>query len=190
MKFTPRILIPMLFAAASSQGGIISYSAVLSGANESPVVVTAGTGFTTVSYDSLLHSLSVDVSFSGLTGLTTAAHIHCCTLPGGNAGVATTTPTFAGFPLNVTSGTYHNVLDLTMPGSWNPAFITSSGGTTALAEAVLGSGFAAGQTYLNIHTTFAPGGEIRAILTPEPTARTLLGGSLLALAAARKRLRR
>src|SRR6266849_1947880 len=130
MKFSIRILIPMLFAAASSQGSTIAYSAVLSGANESPVVVRAGTGFTTVSYDSLLHTLSIDVSFSGLTGLTTAAHIHCCTPPGGNAGVATTTPTFAGFPLNVTAGTYQNVLDLTMPGSWNPAFITSSGGTT------------------------------------------------------------
>src|SRR5258705_8020031 len=126
MKFVTRMLIPMVFAAASSQGAIITFSASLSGANEVPVVVTAGTGFTTVSYDSIAHTLAVAVSFSNLTGLTTAAHVHCCTPPGGNAGVATTTPFFAGFPIGVTSGTYNNILDLTMTSSWNPAFITSS----------------------------------------------------------------
>jgi hypothetical protein len=104
--------------------------------------------------------------------------------------VATTTPSFVGFPLGVTSGTFHNVLDLTLAGSWNPAFITANGGTTASAEAVFGPEFTAGHTYFNIHTSFAPGGEVRAFLTPEPTSWTLLGGSLLALAAARKRLRK
>jgi hypothetical protein len=194
MKFTTRILVPILFAAASSQGAIITYNSVLSGANESPAVVTAGTGLTTVSYDSILHTLTVSVSFSGLSGITTAAHVHCCIPPGGNAGVATLLPAFPGFPLGVTSGTLTNsVLDLTLASSWNPAFITSNGGTAASAEAVFGAGFIAGQTYLNIHTNVNPGGEIRALLVtasvPEPTTWTLLGGSLLALAA-RKRLRR
>ena len=188
MKFTPTVMM-ILVAAVSQAGPITTYSAVLSGANESPVVVTAGTGFTTVSYDSILHALTIDVTFSGLTGLTTASHIHCCTPPA-NVGVATTTPTFAGFPLNVTSGTYHNVLDLTQASSWNPAFITANGGTTASAEAFFGAGFINGQSYLNIHSTFAPGGEIRGLLTPEPATLTLVGGSLLALAAARKRFRR
>jgi hypothetical protein len=151
-------------------------------------VVTAGTGFTTVSYDTILHTLTVDVSFSGLTGTTTASHIHCCAPLGTNAGVATTTPTFAGFPLGVTSGSYHNVLDLTQASSWNPMFITNNGGTTASAEAVFGPGFIAGRTYLNIHTNTSPGGEIRVQLTPEPTTWTLVGASLLALTVARKRL--
>jgi hypothetical protein len=186
MKF-PQILVTMILVSAISPAATITYSAVLSGANESPAVITAGTGFTTVTYDSILHSLTVDVTFSNLTGLTTASHIHCCIAVGGNAGVATTTPTFAGFPLNVTSGTYHNVLDLTMASSWNPAFITSSGGTTALAEAVFGAGFAAGQSYLNVHSSFATSGEIRALLVPEPATWSLVGAAFLILATVRKR---
>ena len=66
------------------------------------------TGFATVVYDDLAHTLSVDASFSGLLGTTTAAHIHAATaVPGvGTAGVATQTPSFVGFPLGVTSGTF------------------------------------------------------------------------------------
>ncbi|MCU1338492.1 MAG: hypothetical protein JWO19_4073 [Bryobacterales bacterium] len=184
------VLATMILFAAICPAATITFSGTLSGANESPAVVTAGTGFTTVTYDSTLHLLTVDVTFSNLTGLTTASHIHCCVPAGGNAGVATTTPTFAGFPLNVTAGVYHNVLDLTSPSSWNPAFITDNGGTTASAEAVFGAGFIAGQTYLNIHTTVDPGGEIRAFLIPEPTTWTLVAVSLLVLALKRKALHR
>ena len=53
--------------------------------------------------------------------------------------------------------------------SYNPAFITSAfnpSGTVAGADAALVSGIAAGKTYLNIHTTNFPGGEIRGFLTP------------------------
>jgi CHRD domain len=80
--------------------------------------------------------------------------------------VATTTPTFAGFPLGVTAGTYHIILDLTLATSWNAAFIAANGGTTAGAEAALAAGLNAGNTYLNIHTNVFPGGEIRGFLIP------------------------
>jgi hypothetical protein len=57
-----------------------------------------------------------------LTSTDTAAHIHCCAPLGTNAGVATTVPTFLGFPLGVTSGTYSSqVFDLTQPLIYNPA---------------------------------------------------------------------
>ncbi|HEY2845692.1 MAG TPA: CHRD domain-containing protein [Bryobacteraceae bacterium] len=189
MKLTQTILAATLFTAAIGQASPVTMSGILSGANESPATGSLGTGFATVTYDSLLHTLTVDVSFSGLTGTTTASHIHCCVTAGGNAGVATTTPTFAGFPLGVTAGTYHNVLDLTLAGSWNPAFITANGGTTASAESIFGAAFDSEQTYLNIHTSTNTGGEIRAFLTPEPTTWTLVGLSFLAFLAARKRLR-
>jgi hypothetical protein len=112
----------------------------------------------------------VDVTFSGLTTGTTASHIHSPTpTPGtGTAGVATTTPTFAGFPLGVTSGHYTNTLDLTLSSSYNPAFISANGGTTVAAEAALLAGLAAGEAYLNIHTMNFPNGEIRGFLTPVP----------------------
>jgi CHRD domain len=119
----------------------------------------------TVTTDDVANTLFVDV-----TSGTTASHIHSPTpTPGsGTAGVATTTPTFAGFPLGVTFGHYTNTLDLTLSSSYNPAFITANGGTTAFAEAALLAGLAAGEAYLNIHTTNFPTGEIRGFLTPVP----------------------
>ena len=84
----------------------ITYSATLDGASESPSNASPGTGTATVTFDTVLHTMSVQSNFSGLLGTVTAAHIHCCTAtPGvGLAGVATTTPTFTGFPLGVTAG--------------------------------------------------------------------------------------
>ena len=140
------------------------YTANLSGANENPATPSAGTGNTTVTIDTTAHTLQVIVSFSGLTSGTTASHIHCCVAPNGNAGVATTTPTFAGFPLGVTSGSYNQTFNTLSASTWNPAFVTANGGTPASAEAVLAAGLAAGQAYLNVHTTNFPGGEIRGFL--------------------------
>ena len=159
----------------------IAFTAHLTGPAEFPPNASPGTGDTLVTYDSALHSLRVQVTFGGLVGLTTASHIHCCILPPGATGVATTVPTFAGFPLGVTSGTYMNTLDLTLPSSYSSAFLTANGGTTASAEAALLAGLAAGQAYLNIHTTVVPGGEIRGFLAvPGPIAGAGLPGLLLA----------
>ena len=156
------------------------YTAALSGPNESPANASPGTGFATVTLNSVLNTMRVQVSFTGLTGTTTASHIHSATaLPGtGTAGVATTTPTFTSFPLGVTSGTYDFTFDMTQASSYNPAFVTANGGTTASAEAALFSGIAGGKAYLNIHTSTFGGGEIRGFLTPaapEPGSLALLG---------------
>jgi hypothetical protein len=161
--------------AAPSLGVVHFYGAALDGASESPPNASAGTGSTLVDYDDVLHTLRVQASFSGLTGTTTNAHIHgpTATAGTGTAGVMTTTPTFAGFPSGVTSGTYDNTLDLTLASSWNAAFVTANGGTAAGAEAAFAAALAAGTTYLNIHTSAFPGGEIRGFLTPVPEPATL-----------------
>ncbi len=156
----------LLTYAGEGRGAILVYTGTLSQASVTPPSGSPGTGSTTVTYDSASHLLHVVVSFSGLTSGDTAAHIHCCTAVAGTgtAAVATTTPTFAGFPSGVTSGTYDNVLDLTLSSSWNPTYITNNGGTTTSAEATLAAGLAAGTSYLNIHTSTFPGGEIAAFL--------------------------
>src|SRR5207237_4095828 len=105
-----KIWIPFgtLLVAGSLFAGPITYTATLTGPGESPPNASPGTGFADVFFDTAAHSLRVIVDFSGLLGTTTASHIHCCTvIPfSGTANVATTTPTFAGFPLGVTSGHY------------------------------------------------------------------------------------
>jgi hypothetical protein len=80
------------------------------------------------------------------------------------------------------SGTYSNVFDLTLASSWNASFITASGGIMQ-AEARLAEALELGTAYFNIHTTFAPGGEIRGFLLPEPGTLSFLAFGLSALAA-------
>lgn len=175
MKRIQFALVALVLASSQAIFAIpIVFSGTLSGANEVPPTPSAGTGQTVVTLDPTANTLQVIVSFSGLTGTTTASHIHCCAPPGTNAIVATTTPTFNGFPLGVTGGTYSTTLDLTNASSYNPAFITAEGGTVASAEAALIAGIEGDQSYLNIHTTVDPGGEIRAFLTPVPEPATLL----------------
>ncbi len=174
----------MAFALAqAASAGIITYEASLSGANENPPVVSGGTGFAIVTVDTVAQTMEVNVSFSGLNSGDTASHIHCCVPIGGNAGVATITPTFTGFPSGVTSGTYDHIFDLTSSGTYNPAFITAQG-SLANAEAALLAGLAADQAYLNIHTSTSPGGEIRGFLvaTPEPATFVMAGAALAGLA--------
>lgn len=185
----------LLLAAVVTSGAIvaapITFLVSLNGANESPANASPGIGTAVIVIDSMAHTLQVDVSFSGLTFGTSAAHIHCCTAaPGtGNVGVATVLPNFTGFPLGVMSGTYSRLYDMTLTLSYNAAFITAHGGTAAQAEADLFAGIAAGSAYLNIHTTAFPGGEIRGFLAPVPEPGTLLtlGAGLAGLAMIRRR---
>jgi hypothetical protein len=101
---------------------------------------------------------------------TTVSHTHAPTLVAfaGTAGVATTTPTFAGFPAGVTSGTFDNTLHMTLNSSYNPTYVTTHGGNTTQAEADLFQSIADGKAYLNVHTSAYPGGEIRGFLVPAP----------------------
>lgn len=190
-------LLAATFAAtplATAQAGTITYRAVLNGPNEAPPIESKGTGLATVVYDDVARTLLVSATFQDLTGTTTAAHIHAATSVAGTgtAGVATTTPTFPGFPAGVTSGTYSNLFDLTQASSWNAAYVTAYGGTTAGAEVALAAAMANGQAYFNIHTSFARGGEIRGFLqrVPEPgSSIVLLGIGVAGLAARRQRRR-
>jgi hypothetical protein len=181
-------------AAMSANAGV--YTANLSGAIEAPPNASPGTGTVTVDFDIDAHLLTIDVAFSGLLGVTTAAHIHCCTTvpETGTAGVATELPSFTGFPLDVTFGTYNHTFDTTLDATWNPGFVTNfGGGTIAGAEAAFLAGLESGTAYLNLHTQYAGGGEIRGFLQPVPEPATFallaLGAPVVLLAARRRRAR-
>ena len=174
MKTYQSILTGIALLAASPSAGeaaTLLFTADLAGANEVPAVITSGTGTATVAFDDVTNILTVQAAFSELTGATTAAHIHCCAPPGRNAGVATAVPSFPGFPLGVTSGSYSQSFNLALASSFNPAFVTANGGTADTARAAFVAGLQGGLTYFNIHTNRFPGGEIRGQLVspvPEP----------------------
>jgi len=155
--------IPALPANAS----IINFAATLSGSNENPPNGSPATGSITATLDDVAMTLQVFETFSGLTAPTSAAHIHCCQVPGMNAPVVLPFTGAAGFPTGVTSGTFSHLFNLTtdLSGITAASFITN---------------LEAGMAYANIHDANLPGGEIRGQLqaVPEPATIALFGAAL------------
>jgi CHRD domain/PEP-CTERM motif len=179
------LAVVILGIPATSRANFLVFTATLNGPNDN--TTSSGTGSALVSIDDVANTMRVQVTFSGLTSDTTASHIHAPTaLPGtGTVGVATTLPTFTGFPLGVTSGTYDHTFDMTQLSSYNPSFVTANGGTPASAAAALFAAIDADKAYVNIHTTQYPAGEISGFLVPvpEPSSFVLAAIGVLGLGA-------
>ncbi|MEO8209058.1 MAG: CHRD domain-containing protein [bacterium] len=126
----------------NSSATIYIINNVINGQQEVPPTANTGSGTIVGTYNSATRVLSFTVTFSGLIGITSAAHFHGSANPGSNAGVIIG---YAGFPLNVSSGTYSNSYIL-----------------TAIQDTMLLNG----RVYSNIHTNFKPGGEIRGQILP------------------------
>lgn len=136
------LVIMSLVIAGRADATIWNINQPINGTQEVPPVVTGGNGTVIGTYDDVTNQLSVTITFSSLTGTTSAGHYHGPALPGATAGVRIA---FSNLPLGVTSGSFSPVHTL-----------TASQETELLA----------GLWYVNIHTSFRPGGEIRGQMNP------------------------
>jgi hypothetical protein len=174
--------------ARQASAGILVYVDSMFATNEVPANLSTASGHATVTVDTVANTLMINETWTGLVGPPTGAHIHCCGGPG--TAVAVALP-FNTFP-TTTSDTFNFTYDLTLAATYTSAFLTTSGGTAALAEALLLSSMASGQTYTNIHDATNPGGEIRGQLAaiPEPGTMSVAGASLIGLIGVLRRRRR
>ena len=178
-----------LALASDAAAVIIHYKADLSGLNEIPPVLTTGSGTGDVYYDTVAHTLEIDLTWSDLVGTTTVAHIHApataaqiaAAIPfNGTWGVATQPGTLTGFPTGLNSGSYDgSAYSLLDEANFTTGFLSNNGGSAAAAEAALIAYFDSGKAYINIHSGQFPGGEIKGYLVRTPELGATAG--LLAL---------
>ena len=109
-----------------------TFRATLSGAAEVPANTSAGTGTLEANFDKTSSMLKWTLSYAGLTGPATMAHLHGPAMPGANAGVVVPFASAASLAEGSALLTPAQVTDL-MAGKW----------------------------YVNVHTAQPPGGEIR-----------------------------
>jgi hypothetical protein len=152
-----------------------------------------GSGTLYMEYDEASDVLSISTTFTGLSGNTTVAHIHCCTAApyAGNAGVALDSrfglPLFS-VPVGVKGGAFERAFVMDFTSFYNAAFLAANGSTRSARDRLLAA-FSTGNAYFNIHTSTFGGGEIRAWIAPvpEPGTWTLMALGPLAVAAASRR---
>src|SRR5215510_62697 len=151
----------LLITATSAKAEQIG--ALLTGYEESPAVSTTATGeFTaTIAHDGEV--IQYTVTFSGLQGLVTQAHIHVAQL-GVNGSIViylcqtTTNPDPTGLaPECPQQGSVSGEITTAnvIAGSMAPQQL-AAGDLAAVVAAIR-----AGAAYANVHTTPSPGGEIR-----------------------------
>lgn len=202
------VAIASLVATSAAQAATFTYNFTMNGASENLPNASPGTGTGTAVYNDVAHTLTLSASFSGLQGATTQSHFHALTATSGlpdnnppgetanaaaaavtNVGVAVGAGSLLNFPIGVTSGTYNQVIDMTLAGTYTGAWVTANGGTVAGAESGFFAALNAGRTYWNIHSQSFTGGEIRGfpVLVPEPATFAMAGAMMLGLIAAHRR---
>ena len=128
-----------LAAAPAAQAQTKTLHADVSTVQEVPPVAGGGKGNGTFTLNPATKELTWNVTYSGLSGDATAAHIHGPAAPGANAGV---------------------VVNLAPSGAKSPL-----SGKATLTDAQIAD-LSSGKYYVNVHTAANKGGEIRGQIRP------------------------
>ncbi len=166
------LVISAIAVVSSANAAQWILSANLLAGNEVPPVNSPATGSFLGTYDDVTNSLVVSsMSVTGFLGDLTVSHIHV-----GSAGVA------GGVTLNFGPNT-------NWTNNGGGSYTYNSPGAFTFAEANEAALLNLG-TYVNVHSSFAPGGEVRgqivATAVPEPATMAVVALGLAAMAKRRR----
>ena len=128
-------------AAATAQAAPMSFTVPLTGAQQVPPLQISGSGTADMTYDPTTRVITWNITYSGLSGTATMAHIHGPAPQGKNAGIE---------------------IWLSRRGSEATSPITGQATLTPTQARQL----MAGDLYINVHTQAHPAGEIRGQIIP------------------------
>lgn len=135
----------LLGAVYAHSQNLYNISGTASGLQEVPPNMSAGTASVYGTYNDNTGDATLAISFSGLGSAVTASHIHV-------APVGVNGPVIVPLTSLISAGTINGVVNIPMAHR---------------------AAFKSGGTYINIHTTGIPGGEIRAQLNVSAQIPTL-----------------
>lgn len=149
-----------LVASSAASAAVWTVTVNLDGLQEFPSNASPGTGTADVTVNDVTGLVIISGTYSGMLGNVNNAHLHGLAPAGANAGVL--------FGLTQTGGTSGTI---------------SGSGTLSAANL---AGLLNNLTYINIHSTAFPGGEIRGqVIVPAPVSMLAVG--VLPFAARRRR---
>jgi len=151
--------------ALPAQAALITFTATLDASQQVPPNTSTATGSGSVVLDDVADTMTVNLSWQGLTGPAIAAHIHGPGAVGTNAAILFP---FSNVPSATSGSIPQQVIAIT------PSQI---------------SDLEAGLYYMNAHTPNFPLGEIRGQLeeVPEPATTLLVASGVLGLAVRARR---
>ncbi|HUE86064.1 MAG TPA: CHRD domain-containing protein [Vicinamibacterales bacterium] len=148
----------MLTTAGAAQAQVVTLTANLSGANETPApgVLTGAFGTATVTWNQTTQTLTWIIDIWNMPSGTSNAHFHV-----GGPGVAGPTVVNIAFPANISN-------DYRLTGSATSANLNVRAEQGIRSWDDFGQSLLGGQIYINIHSNNNPGGEVRGQVIRTP----------------------
>jgi hypothetical protein len=143
----------ILVASSQAQAQTITFTAQLHGGNEVPVVVTGSVGTSTVTWNTVTRTGTYRVDVYNMPVGTTASHIHAGAVGAGG-------PVIINF--TVPAGGISN--DYALSGTFSCTDVTARPAQGINSCDDFEQALLLNNTYVNVHSTANPGGEIRGQL--------------------------
>jgi CHRD domain len=149
-------VLALLVGTASAEAQNLNFTALLSGANETPGIASGAGGTATITLNTATRAVTYRIDVYNMPSGTTAAHFHT-----GGPGVAG--PVVVNFTVQTNVSN-----DFSISGTATASDLVSRQAQGIGSWEDFVQALTLGQIYVNVHSTVNPGGEVRGQVVPVP----------------------